>query len=107
MSYLDFKSKTVWLGLAAVLIGFLQLFGIGGMDLQGGLAPVAALLGTLLGSPAADPVLLIILGGGMITGRRAIGAVSKQVEQDAKTRMRVLESTVMRWDKDGLPSNRT
>ena len=88
LKYIDLKSRSVWLGLAAILLGFLQLFGVGGPDLQGSLAPLGKLVGTLMGT-GADPVLLIITGGGLITLRKGIKSEATLVNSNAIIRAKI------------------
>ena len=82
LKYIDLKSRSVWLGLVAILVGVLQLFGWGSPELQGNLAPLGKLIGTLMGT-GADPILLIITGGGLITLRKAVKAEATLVNSNA------------------------
>ena len=90
MEYFDLKRKSVWIGLAAILLGLLQLFGVGGPELQGNLAPLGKLIGAVLGS-SADPIQLIFAGSALLTVRKAISAEARNVDLAAAGRERMRE----------------
>jgi len=105
MEYFDLKRKSVWIGLAAILLGLLQLFGVGGPDLQGNLEPLGRLIGAVMGS-SADPIQLIFAGGALLTVRKAISAEARKVDDAAIGRQQMIDQRTDERTRQGLPLER-
>lgn len=100
MKYINIRSATFWVGLLAILLGLAQLLVPQDADAFMLLGQFGQVLAAFMQSPSSDPVSLILLGIGLITGREAIEKVRREIAQ------RPSLPNLDAWDVSGMPATR-